>query len=171
MVDMSESSGHRSELLSAVARFVEAACLCPGVLRIALVGSLTTGKPNPKDADVLVTVTEEAELAPLAQAGRRLKGAAQSLNLGGDIFLANAQEEYIGRTCHWKRCGPGIRVACQAEHCGRRPFLYDDLQVLRLDPALIEHPPVVLWPSVVRRGPLPPDVEKLVIAGRDRIGT
>ena len=42
----------------------------PGVLRIALVGSLTTPKPLPKDADVLVTIEDGLDLAPLAAKGR-----------------------------------------------------------------------------------------------------
>jgi hypothetical protein len=162
--------GHRVDLLYAVVRFVEAASRCPGVRRIALMGSLATDKVNPGDADVLVTVTDEADLAPLARAGRRLKGAAQSLNLGGDIFLANMRGEYIGRTCHWRRCGPGIRVSCRAQHCGRRPFLNDDLQVLSLDDDLVERPPIELWPSVERRASVPGDVEELVISMCARLG-
>ena len=46
----------RAFLLVEVQRFIERACTCPGVRRIALIGSLTTDKENPKDADVLVTV-------------------------------------------------------------------------------------------------------------------
>ena len=36
--------------------FVRAACLCPGLRRIALLGSLATAKAIPKDVDLLVTV-------------------------------------------------------------------------------------------------------------------
>ena len=43
----------RGHLLSAVLAFVRAT---PGVRRIALIGSLTTNKPMPKDADVLVII-------------------------------------------------------------------------------------------------------------------
>ena len=64
----------RDQLLSEVERARD----CPGVQRIALVGSLATGKQQPKDADVLVTVGDDADLTPLATAGRRLKGHAQS---------------------------------------------------------------------------------------------
>jgi predicted nucleotidyltransferase len=48
-------------LLSEVLQFVERARSCPGVRRIALVGSLTTAKEDPKDADVLVTVDDGAD--------------------------------------------------------------------------------------------------------------
>jgi predicted nucleotidyltransferase len=47
-----------------------------GVLCIALLGSLATTKPRPKDADLLVTVRDAADLVLLAAAGRKLKGHA-----------------------------------------------------------------------------------------------
>ena len=59
----------RDELLAAVRRFVERACNCPGVRRIALIGSLATAKEDPKDADVLVTVDDDSDLTPLASLG------------------------------------------------------------------------------------------------------
>ena len=46
----------RRHLLSVVLAFVRAARSSPGVLWIALLGSLATDKPVPKDADVLVTI-------------------------------------------------------------------------------------------------------------------
>ena len=52
----------RDNLLTEVLRFVERAYVCPGVRRIALVGSLATDKQNPKDADMLVTVDDDADL-------------------------------------------------------------------------------------------------------------
>src|SRR3990172_10657972 len=108
----------RAFLLSEVLHFVERARACPGVQRIALVGSLARDKDDPKDADVLVTVDDDADLTPLATAGRRLKGRAQSRNkgadMGADIFLANPSGKYIGRTCHWRECYPGIRASCDA---------------------------------------------------------
>jgi hypothetical protein len=109
---------------------------------------------------VLVTVTDEADLAPLATLGRKLSGHCQSIGRGGDVFLADPQGRYLGRTCPWKRCGPGIRVSCDAEHCGRRPYLHDDLRVVRLRTELIAAPPIELWPEVVAHVPVPEDVEK-----------
>ena len=70
----------RVKLLQAVLAFVRAARDCPGVPRIALVGSLATAKTLPKDADVLVTIKDGLDLGPLAALGRRLKGAAQQIN-------------------------------------------------------------------------------------------
>jgi uncharacterized protein DUF6932 len=154
-----ENPSIRGFLLSEVLRFVERARACPGVRRIALVGSLARDKDDPKDADVLVTIDDDADLASLATAGRRLKGRAQSRNKGADIFLANPSGNYVGRTCHWRECYPGIRASCDARHCGRRAFLHDDLDSVMLDAALIRAPPLELWPNIVRRVELPNDVE------------
>lgn len=94
-----------------------------GVIRIALIGSLATDKPDPKDANVLVTVTDDANLEPLATLGRKLAGHAQSFRRGGDVFLADPRGNYLGRTRPWRECAPGIRMRCDALHCGRRPYL------------------------------------------------
>jgi hypothetical protein len=67
----------RRPLLLAAYSFVRAARLCPGVQRIALLGSMATAKAIPKDVDLLVTVERATDLTQLARAGRRLKGLAQ----------------------------------------------------------------------------------------------
>jgi hypothetical protein len=118
---------------------------------------------TPKDVDMLVTIRDGTDLADLATVGRKLRGHAQSLSRGGDLFLADEQHNYLGRTCPWKQCGPGIRVRCEALHCGKRPFLYDDLNVIRLPFDLIAHPPIELWPAVVSRVPVPADLAEVVI--------
>ena len=133
-------------LLNGALRFTHVVRDIAGVSRVSLVGSLTTSKTTPKDADVLVTVAPDCDLARLAKAGRALKGHAQTRNSGADIFLASPDGRYIGRTCGWRECRPGIRVACRALHCGATEFLNDDLQVLNLAPALIDQPPIDLWP-------------------------
>ena len=69
-----------------------------------LVGSLTTGQPDPKDADLLVTVTDETDLAPLATLGCKLNRHAQSFGRGGDVFLADP-----GGTI-WAEHAPGSAV-------------------------------------------------------------
>jgi len=63
----------RERFLDEAARFVRAASAIPGVRRIAMIGSIVTDKPNPKDIDLLLTVTDEADLAPLALCARRLR--------------------------------------------------------------------------------------------------
>src|SRR5262245_28206783 len=161
----------RAFLLAEVLHFVERARICPGVRRIALVGSLASDKEDPKDADVLVTIDDDADLTALATAGRKLKGRAQSRNKGADIFLADPSGHYIGRTCHWRECYPGIRASCHARNCGHRAFLHDDLGVVMLDAALIKEPPLELWPAVVRRGQLPRDVETQLVQRLQRDST
>ena len=161
----------RPHLLKAVLAFVRSARLCHGVLRIALVGSLATGKPVPKDADVLVTLDGVDDLGPLARLGRRLQGEAQHINLGADIFLADTGDRYIGRICHYRERFP--RVLCRALNCGRRQHLNDDLQIVTLAPGLIAAPPVELWPRIVRRTDVPADVERELLAAlaKDGIGS
>jgi hypothetical protein len=152
----------RPHLLAAVLGFVREARSLPGVLRIALVGSLATDKPIPKDADVLVTIHADMDLSPLARLGRRLKGTAQKINLGGDIFLVDETSRYIGRICHYRECHP--RALCRAQHCGLRQHLNDDLHVVTLGPQLIAAPPIDLWPRIVRRVAVPADTEALLVA-------
>ena len=152
----------RNHLLEAVLAFVRAARSLRGVQRIALVGSLATDKPLPKDADVLVTIDAAMDLAPLAVIARRLKGAGNSINLSADTFLVDATGRYIGRICRHRECH--ARVRCQAQHCGQRQHLNDDLQIVTLGPSLIATPPIELWPHVVRRLAVPADTEALLVA-------
>lgn len=151
----------RDVLLKEVLAFVGAAKACPGVQRISLLGSLATPKPVPKDADVLVALDADIDLAKLATVARRLKGRAGAINLGADIFLCDAEGRYFGRVCRYRECH--YRVACEAHSCGQRQHLNDDLHVVRLDPALTRSPPFDLWPVVTRRRAAPEDVERLLL--------
>jgi hypothetical protein len=160
----------RQRLLEDGLQFVRTAMQLPGVVRIALLGSLTTEKPEPKDVDLLIAVTDAADLTPIAHAARRLKGHAQSYNHGADVFVADPAGHYLGRLCSWKQCMPGIRASCDALHCGRRPFLHDDLATIQLAPALVAHPPLDLFPEVMRRVPIPADVEAVLVQGVPHVG-
>ena len=155
----------RTQLLEAALAFVRSAARLTGVKRIALIGSLTAPEPSPKDADLLVTVTDDMDLAPLAKAARQLNGRAMQTgsSRGGDVFLADVGGHYLGRACLWKECGPGIRRSCDALHCGERHYLHDDLRSIKLEPALIQAPPIELWPSVVTRVAAPADVDALLL--------
>ena len=124
-------------------------------------------KAIPKDADVLVTIDNTMDLTELARTGRRLKGTAQTINLGADIFLADSTGHYLGRICHYRECH--ARVACLAQHCGRREHLNDDLHVVTLSKELLARPPIDLWPNIVRRLPVPPDVEALLLTELERV--
>jgi len=152
----------RESLLQAVLRFVLEARNYHSTHRIALIGSLTTSKPLPKDADVLVTIEDGVDLGPLAAAGRRLQGSAQQINLGADIFLADTEGRYLGRICHYRKCHP--RVQCRAQHCGQRERLNDDLGVVTLSRKTIETPAVILWPRVAANTPVAEDVKAFLLA-------
>jgi len=154
----------RAHLLAGVLAFTQAACRLSGVTRIALIGSLTTDKPDPKDVDVLVTVADDADLTLLAAQGRKLLGHAESRYRGADVLLANPAHDHLGCLCPSKRCGPGARAGCDALHCGQRPYLRDDLDAVRVPPSLIAAPPIELWPQVVTRVTVPADVEAGLLA-------
>jgi hypothetical protein len=144
-----------------VLAFVRSVRSTPGIRRIALLGSLATDKPVPKDADVLVTIDATSDLGPLAHLGRRLEGTAQRINLGADVFLADEAGRYMGRICHYRECHP--RVACRALSCGLRQHLNDDLQIVTLHPTLVTGPPIDLWPRIVARCAVPSDTRALLV--------
>jgi predicted nucleotidyltransferase len=157
------SSEVRTTLLELTADFVRSARTCPGIARIALVGSIVTPKPRPKDVDLLVSVRADLEMPRLAKLARRLKGSAQArLNSGADVFLADASGQYLGRVCHYRACHP--RVLCRARQCGAVPHLADDLDAVSLSADLIASPPIELWPRVVARATVPDDVEQRLLA-------
>jgi predicted nucleotidyltransferase len=149
----------RTTLLSAVLTFVQNASLLNGITRIAVIGSITTPKTNPKDVDLLVSITDEMDLTPLATLGRKLLGKTQAINHGTDVFLADQNHEYLGRICLWKTCAPGIRQSCDAQHCGLRAYLHDDLQAIQLKRSVIVEPPIELWPKEIVRVLVPEDIE------------
>ena len=158
---MSAGLAARDVLLQALVQFVDSAKSVRGVTRIAVIGSLTTSKPDPKDADVLVTVEGDADIAKLAALGRRLKGEAQRYNLGADIFLASAQGIYIGRTCSYRECRP--RSACRGTQCGPGNRICNDFYEVRLPERLVAEPPLELWPRATIRVALPEDVMRVLL--------
>lgn len=151
----------REVLLHALMRFVESAKRVHGVARIAIVGSLTTGKPDPKDADVLVTVEGDADITKLAALGRKLKGEAQRYNLGADVFLASIQGAYMGRTCSFRECRP--RLACRGTQCRPGNWICNDFHEVKLPEHLIAMPPLEIWPHAVIRTALPEDILRVLL--------
>ncbi|HUP59663.1 MAG TPA: UPF0158 family protein [Thermoanaerobaculia bacterium] len=148
----------RHHLLAGAVAFVDRVKRISGVTRIALIGSIATPKREPNDIDLLVTIATNTIARDIAAAGRKLKGHAQQLNRGADIFLTDPAGTYLGRTCPWRECAPGIRMSCEAQHCGT--YLYDDLHVITLRPETIATPPLELWPKVVVRQEVPEDVRE-----------
>jgi hypothetical protein len=152
----------RGTLLRLTLDFVWRARTLQGVARIALLGSLVTEKARPKDADVLVTISEDVDFTGLARLGRRLKGEAQGINSGADVFLADRAGVYLGRVCHYRACHP--RMLCHARHCGARPHLNDDLDDVTISSEVIATPPLVLHPVVAIAAAIPADVQTLLVA-------
>lgn len=153
----------RIRLLREMSELVRLLMKAPGVTRIAMIGSLATEIETPRDADLLVSVEDESNLATLARLGRRWRAFVQSLHCSGDIFLADNQGNYLGRTCPWKDCGANFNPRCDARHCGRRRYLHDDLNTIRLSRQVTLNPPVELWPEIVLRGPAPQDVTDVLL--------
>jgi hypothetical protein len=141
----------RAFLITEAFRFIDRVVTLPGLRRIAMLGSIITPKVDPRDVDLLITLDDDADLTALATAARRLKGIAQGKNKGADIFLANPAGEYIGRICHWSRCGPQFRSTCDAWNCGVRHYLHDDFGDIRLNPRLVKEPPLEIWPTLIYR--------------------
>lgn len=156
-----QTESKREKLLSELPWFVRAVARLKGVKRISILGSMTTEKLDPKDIDFLITVDDDADLVPLAKVGRQLKGHAQQLNRGADIFLADSRGQYIGRTCQWRECGPGIRRSCDALNCGERHHLHDDLSAVTLSDSTIRDA-IELWPRMESRAELPKDLESVL---------
>lgn len=154
----------RERLLQELLPIVRSVRKAPGVVRVALIGSIATDVQLPRDADLLVTVTDEANLAPLAKLGRRWRSHVQSLHCSGDIFLADTRDTYLGRTCPWRECGTVEIPQCDARHCGERRYLHDDLGTIKLPRSVVAEPPIELWPELVARGIVPADVEAILLA-------
>lgn len=151
----------RAELLSYLPWFVRVVTEIPGVRRISLLGSITTDKQDPKDIDFLVVVDDDAGLERLARYGRKLKGRTQQISRGADIFLADVEGRYIGRTCQWKECRTGERARCDALNCGIREYLHDDLGAIKLTQETMQAA-LQLWPEMERRLGLPEDLERVL---------
>jgi hypothetical protein len=151
-IKMEQSSQDiRAFLIAETFRFIDRVVTLPGLRRITLLGSIVTPKADPKDVDILISIDDDADLTALATAARKLKGATQGKNKGADIFLANPVGEYIGRICHWSRCGPQFRSTCDAWNCGVRHYLHDDFGEIRLNAPLVKEPPLEIWPAVIYR--------------------
>jgi hypothetical protein len=54
-------------------------------------------------------------------------------------------------------------MSSDALRCGQRPYLHDDLGMIKLRRALIANPPIELWPEVIAHITVPADVEALLL--------
>ena len=147
----------RQKLLAHLPWFVRSVARAAGVQRISILGSITTEKLSPKDIDFLVMIEDSADLEPVARVARKLKGRTGSEGGGADIFLTDSIGKYIGRTCSWKECRRGARMSCEALNCGKRQYLYDDLQKVTLSRETVAGAQQ-LWPVVEKKVGVPEDL-------------
>jgi len=146
---------NRMRMLNVVKEFLPVIERTNGVGFIGLIGSLARDSPKPKDIDLVVCVTPSSDLSELATIFRRIAGRMSQIGKGADMFIYDDETgKYLGRICPYRDCGPAIR-RCDADHCGMRPYLKDDLSVLRLQPFARKKVPVELYP---RRRYHPPQV-------------
>lgn len=159
---------HRREMLEMARDFVLAASKLAGVDRIAITGALATDALLPSDVILVVAVSDDMEIAPLAKLRRQLEGKVLALgdSRGSEVLLTNLEGRYLGRICPWKDCRPGIRQACRADHCGRRHYLYDDLAAWTPASGLTPWPPIQVFPAPVNAEsghPLPADTAAVLL--------
>ena len=62
----------------------------------------------------MLVVIDLATLLLWLRIGRQLKGAAQKIDLGANIFIADEAGRYLGRICPYRECH--ARAACRALH-------------------------------------------------------
>jgi len=151
---------YRKNLIQLVYEFIISCKKIEAIQRIAIIGSLLSENEKPKDVDLLLTIPDDLELSGLARISRTLQGKSGSLGGGADVFLANLNNEYIGRICIWKDCRFGVRMRCDANNCGKRKYLHDDLNTITLKKELIDNPPLIIFPNIIRNVFIPLDVEE-----------
>lgn len=139
-----------------------------GVLRVAIVREITQPVKEPEILCLLVTISEEAPIRPIADIGRKLAGRMLSMPraAGSDLFLANEQHEYLGRTCLYRECHP--RVRCEGNQCNGS-YICNDFHVFTLEKEVIQSPPVEVFPRVVIRDRIPNDLRRALEEYQKRV--
>lgn len=160
-----EEKEKRLRMLNVVKDFLPAIKKTSGVEFVGLIGSLTRDSPNPKDIDLVVCVTPSDDLSPLATIFRKISSRMLQIGKGADMFLYDTETgKYLGRICSHKECAPGIR-RCEADHCGMRPYLKDDLSILQLQPFTRKKVPVELHPTLSYNPPeVPDDLNEILLS-------
>jgi predicted nucleotidyltransferase len=154
----------RMEMLNILKEFLPSIKRAEGVEFIGLIGSITRDSPEPKDIDIVVCVTTPSDLSELGTVFRKIAGRMMQIGKGADMFVYDSESgNYIGRICGHRECRAGIRL-CDADNCGKRPYLKDDLSILCLPPFVGEKVPVELYPRVRYNPPeAPSDVNEVLL--------
>jgi len=61
-----------------------------------------------------------------------------------------------------------LLMACNGKQCVEGTYIQDDFDEVCLSRDVVERPPIELWPQVVRRIPVPTDVEEQLIQSLER---
>jgi len=115
-----------------------------------------------RDLDLLVTVKPGSSIKALGKLKRKLQGKISRGSMGSDVFIAEGGR-YIGRACQYRE--PWPRADCMARklHCADgREFLCDTSADFSLDEAVIDNPPVILWPEVKKNTEIPATLSAFV---------
>jgi len=127
---------------SAAGEFAEKAQKLPGVLEVAIVGSVAGNDPYQNDLDMAVIVRKLDEITTIAKHARQMSGHYR----GWDIFLFDEGLKPLGRVCHCREC-PGQSTDCLAPGCGQPPHprVYPDFEYC--ERVFLKSPIDVLWTS------------------------
>jgi predicted nucleotidyltransferase len=137
-LDMRDRLDHMAD------QFVREASQVQGVEEIVAFGSYVTAKPEPRDLDLMVFVSEDADIPHLAKCARRLT----PIYYGWEVLLFEADtRRYLGRVCFRKQC-PARSVDCAVPGCGAIPLVRAVLGFTFNPAQAFAHRPEVLW----RRG-------------------
>jgi predicted nucleotidyltransferase len=148
----------RGALLLAAKWFVDRAKKVESVKQIALIGSICTGKQNPKDIDILLTIAANTDIAPIARLSRQMLGRIQRGLLGADVFLVE-EGRYLGRPCRYREPHPRVVCAHDNLRCSLdRAFLCDTSMAFKLKGKLLASPPIILYPEFQAKVVVPADV-------------
>jgi len=138
----------------AAIEFAQRANQLSSVIEIALFGSLAKGDPYPKDIDLAVVISSLEQLPTLAKYARKMS----SFFHNWDVFVFNAEMNYLGRICHRKEC-PSKKAECF--NCGEMPFIHQVEGFIFNNQEFYSSP----FEALFKREP-----ESLFVATREKLG-
>ncbi len=130
----------RTRIDQAVAKFIALVQHVEGVLEIALFGSAATGKAVPDDFDLMVFIWDVHSIPAISEGIR----STSSIFHAQDVFIFDANRQYLGRVCHRKKC-PALSVECKVEGCGKVKYLQVIEGFTFIAKQALVRKPVPLW--------------------------
>ena len=156
------SKTDRESLLYALNWFLDEVKQFKEVRQVALIGSICTNKPNPKDIDLLISIKPKTDLKKLATLRRKTQGRIGQGLLGTDMFIVE-DGRYLGRLCRYRE--PWPRVVCCNDNliCDRtRNYLCNTSNNFSIDKSIINNPPITIYPKFSTTIEIPNDVGKVL---------